>query len=300
VAMIYESRPNVTIDAAALCLKSGNSLILRGGSEALESNKALVGSIKVGLEKSGIPAGAVQLIERMEYEAIDELVRQAGFVDLVVPRGGEALIRRIAEKASVPVIKHYKGVCHLYVDESADLDMALEVVTNSKVQRPAVCNALEKVLVHEAVAPRFLPRLRERMPEVELRADPKAFAILSGKPGVKKADEEDWYAEYLDLILAVRVISGLEEAMDIIGTCGSGHTDGILSESHENIERFLATVDSAVVTVNASTRLADGGVFGLGAEIGISTDKLHARGPMGLKELTTYKWVVRGNGDLRR
>jgi glutamate-5-semialdehyde dehydrogenase len=300
VVMIFESRPNVTVDAAALCLKSGNAVILRGGSEALESNKALVGVIGKGLEKSAIPARAVQLIERKEYEAIDELVAQEGLVDLVIPRGGEALIRRVVENATVPVIKHYRGVCHLFVDESADLDMALEVVTNSKVQRPATCNALEKVLVHEAVASDFLPRLRVKMPQVELRVDPKAARILGGQALVKNGTEEDWHAEYLDLILGVRVVSGLDEAIDIIETYGSAHTDGILSRDAVNIRRFVGAVDSAVLTVNASTRLADGGVFGLGAEIGISTDKLHARGPMGLKELTTYKWVVRGDGDLRR
>jgi glutamate-5-semialdehyde dehydrogenase len=202
----------------------------------------------------------------------------------------------VVEQAEIPVIKHYKGVCHLYVDETADLDMAVELTVNSKVQRPATCNALEKVLVHEAVAKMFLPKLRAKMPQVELRGDKKACAILAG---IKEAAESDWYEEYLDLILTVRVVSGLEEAVRHIETYGSSHTDGIVSKSHENIERFVCAVDSAVVTVNASTRLNDGGIFGLGAEIGISTDKLHARGPMGLKELTTYKWVLRGNGDIR-
>jgi glutamate-5-semialdehyde dehydrogenase len=296
VAMIYESRPNVTVDAAALCLKAGNAAILRGGSEAMESNRALAAIIQEGLQVSGLEKEAVQLIERKEYEAIDALVKQRGLVDLVIPRGGEALINRILEQASVPVIKHYKGVCHLYVDQTADLDMAVEVVVNSKVQRPSTCNALEKLLVHESVAAQFLPKVRARMPQVELRGDERARAIL---PGIAAASEEDWYAEYLDLILAVRVVSGLEEAASLIETYGSSHTDGIISRDSLAIERFVAMVDSAVVTVNASTRLADGGEFGLGAEIGISTDKLHARGPMGLKELTTYKWVVRGNGNLR-
>jgi glutamate-5-semialdehyde dehydrogenase len=296
VAMIYESRPNVTLDAAALCLKSGNAVILRGGSEALESSMALVESIHKGLASAGVDEHAVQYVERTEYEAIDLLVTQEGLVDLVIPRGGEALIRRVVEKATVPVIKHYKGVCHIYVDESADLLMAAKVVTNAKVQRPGTCNALEKVLVHEAVAARFLPMIREMMKNVELRGDGRACEIL---PGTKAATEDDWYAEYLDMVLTVKVVSGLDEAVAHIETYGSRHTDGIVSSDAHAIERFVGMVDSSVLTVNASTRLNDGGIFGLGAEIGISTDKLHARGPMGLKELTTYKWVLRGNGDIR-
>jgi glutamate-5-semialdehyde dehydrogenase len=297
VGMIYESRPNVTVDAAALCLKSSNAAILRGGSEALETSRVLVQAIREGLAAAGVDGDAVQYIERTEYEAIDELASQTGLVDLVIPRGGESLIRRVMEKATVPVLKHYKGVCHLYVDETADLAMAADVVANSKVQRPGTCNALEKLLVQESVARRFLPLVREKMPNVELRGDEKSRAIL---PGIGAATEDDWYAEYLDLVLAVRVVSGLDEAVAHIEKYGTSHTDGILSRDAAAIERFVGTVDSAVVTVNASTRLSDGGVFGLGAEIGISTDKLHARGPMGLKELTTYKWIVRGNGDLRK
>jgi glutamate-5-semialdehyde dehydrogenase len=297
IAIIYESRPNVTLDAAALCLKSGNACILRGGSEALETSMALVECIRYGLSSAGVDGDAVQYVERTEYEAIDRLVTQAGTVDLVIPRGGEALIRRVVEKATVPVIKHYKGVCHIYVDESADLGMAAEIVTNSKVQRPGTCNALEKVLVHEAVAAQFLPLMREKMANVELRGDARTRAIL---PGTRSATEDDWYAEYLDMVLAVKVVSGLEEAVAHIETYGSRHTDGIVSRDSRSIERFLGMVDSSVLTVNASTRLNDGGIFGLGAEIGISTDKLHARGPMGLKELTTYKWILRGNGDLRK
>ena len=297
VAMIYESRPNVTVDAAALCLKSGNASILRGGSEARESSMALVGAIRAGLAEAGIDGDAVQYVERTDYEAIDLLVAQTGLVDLVIPRGGEALIRRVVEKATVPVIKHYKGVCHLYVDASADLAMAAGVVANSKVQRPATCNALETLLVHEAVAAEFLPMAKAAMPTVELRGDQSSRAIL---PGIAAASEEDWYAEYLDLVLAVKVVADLPEAVAHIETYGSSHTDGIIARDAAAIERFVVAVDSAVVTVNASTRLSDGGIFGLGAEIGISTDKLHARGPMGLRELTTYKWVVRGNGDLRR
>jgi glutamate-5-semialdehyde dehydrogenase len=297
IAMIYESRPNVTVDAAALCLKSGNAAILRGGSEALDSSTVLVKCIQEGLARVGVDGKAVQYVTRTEHEAIDYLVKQAGLIDLVVPRGREALIRRVTENATVPVIKHYKGVCHIYVDETADLAMAAEVVTNSKVQRPGTCNALEKLLVEESVAARFLPIVRQMMPQVEFRGDERARAIL---PGTKAATEEEWYEEYLDLILTVKVVKGLEEAAAHIEKYGSSHTDGICSSSARHIEQFVSLVDSAVVTVNASTRLNDGGIFGLGAEMGISTDKLHARGPMGLKELTTWKWVLRGNGDIRK
>jgi glutamate-5-semialdehyde dehydrogenase len=297
IAMIYESRPNVTVDAAALCLKSGNAAILRGGSEALESSKVLVECIREALSRVGVDGNAVQYVERTEHEAIDHLVQQTGLIDLVVPRGREALIRRVTENATVPVIKHYKGVCHIYVDETADLSMAAEVVTNSKVQRPGTCNALEKLLVEESVAERFLPMVRQTMPNVELRGDERVRSIL---PGTKLATEEEWYEEYLDLILTVKVVKSLEEAAAHIEKYGSSHTDGICSSDARHIEQFVSLVDSAVVTVNASTRLNDGGIFGLGAELGISTDKLHARGPMGLKELTTYKWVLRGNGDIRK
>jgi len=297
IVMIYESRPNVTVDAAALCLKSGNASILRGGSEAAHSSAALVKAIRAGLAAVGVDGDAVQYVERPEYEAIDLLVAQAGLIDLVIPRGGEALIRRVVRNAAVPVIKHYKGVCHLYVDDTADLAMAAEVAVNSKVNRPGTCNALEKLLVHRSIAPTFLPLVASRMPQVELRGDDATRAIL---PTARPATEEDWGAEYLDLILTVKVVDGLDEAVRHIERYSSSHTDGIISRDAAAIERFVNRVDSAVVTVNASTRLNDGGIFGLGAEIGISTDKLHARGPMGLRELTTYKWVVRGNGDIRR
>ena len=297
IVMIYESRPNVTVDAAALCLKSGNASILRGGSEAAHSSAALVKAIRAGLAAVGVDGDAVQYVERPEYEAIDLLVAQGGLIDLVIPRGGEALIRRVVQNAVVPVIKHYKGVCHLYVDDTADLAMAAEVTVNSKVNRPGTCNALEKLLVHRSIAPTFLPLVASRMPQVELRGDEASRAIL---PAVRPATEEDWGAEYLDLILTVKVVDGLDEAIQHIERYSSSHTDGIISRDAAAIERFVNRVDSAVVTVNASTRLNDGGIFGLGAEIGISTDKLHARGPMGLRELTTYKWVVRGNGDIRR
>jgi len=296
VAMIYESRPNVTVDAAALCLKSGNGVVLRGGSEALTSNQALAVVIREGLREAGLPEETVQLLERREHEGVSALVRQDRYVDLVIPRGGESLIRLVVDEATVPVIKHYKGVCHLYVDEGADLDMAKEVVRNAKVQRPATCNALETLLVHRAVSEKFLPLVEQRLKGVELRGCSRSKAIL---PNIKNAVEDDFYTEYLDMILAVKVVDSEDEAIEHIEKYGSSHTDGILSNSIENIERFVSQVDSAVVTVNASTRLSDGGVFGLGAEIGISTDKLHARGPMGIRELTTYKWVVRGRGDVR-
>ena len=297
IAMIYESRPNVTVDAAAICLKSGNAAILRGGSEALESSRVLVQCIREALARVGVDGNAVQYVERTEHEAIDYLVKQNGLIDLVIPRGRESLIRRVTENATVPVIKHYKGVCHIYVDETADLFMAAEVVTNSKMQRPGTCNALEKLLVQESVAEQFLPMVREKMPTVEFRGDERVRAIL---PGTKLATEEEWYEEYLDLILTVKVVKGLDEAAAHIEKYGSSHTDGICSSDSRHIEQFVSLVDSAVVTVNASTRLNDGGIFGLGAEMGISTDKLHARGPMGPKELTTYKWVLRGNGDIRK
>ncbi len=296
IAVIFESRPNVTIDAAALCLKSGNAVVLRGGSDAIESGKVLTGVIRSGLKDAGIDSDVVQYVERTEHEGIDWLVKQDRYIDLVIPRGGERLIKRVVEEATIPVIKHYKGVCHLFVDSSADIDMALNIVENAKMQRPAVCNALETLLVHRDVAEKFLPLVRQRLKGVELRGCERTTEII---PGIKSATEDDYYAEFLDLILAVRVVDSLDEAVSHIEKYGSHHTDGIISESVASIEKFVNSVDSAVVTVNASTRLSDGGVFGLGAEIGISTDKLHARGPMGLRELTTYKWVVRGKGDLR-
>jgi len=297
VAMIYESRPNVTVDAAALCLKSSNACILRGGSDALQSNLVLVDIIQEALEDAGVPKDAVCYVERTEHEGVDHLVRLQGLVDLVIPRGGESLVRAVTQKAKVPVIKHYKGVCHLFVDASAPVQTALRVVQNAKMQRPATCNALETLLVHEDIKNTLLPGLCDALAGVEIRGCEKTREIL---PSVKPAIEDDYYEEYSDLILTVKVVGSVEEAIRHIERYGSSHTDGILSEDIHNIERFTAAVDSAVVTVNASTRLSDGGVFGLGAEIGISTDKLHARGPMGTGELTTYKWIVRGNGDIRR
>lgn len=296
VAMIYESRPNVTVEAAALCLKAGNSVILRGGSAAMESNKALAAVIREGLGDTGVPPDAVQLVERREHEGVTWLVKQAEYVDIVIPRGGESLIRTVAEQATVPVIKHYKGVCHLYIDERSDAEMALSVVHNAKVQRPGTCNALETLLVHKKISAKFLPRLRQKLENVELRGCERTKKILKN---IAHATEQDFYTEYSDLVMNVKIVDSVEEAIAHIEKYGSSHTDGILSEDTRHIQKFVDMIDSAVVTVNASTRLSDGGVFGLGAEIGISTDKLHARGPMGLGELTSYKWVVRGNGDLR-
>jgi len=296
VAIIYESRPNVTVDAASLCLKSGNACILRGGSEAMESNKVLTQIIREAIGKVGIHSCCVQFVERSEHEGVNWLVKQSEYIDLVMPRGGESLIRKVVKEATVPVIKHYKGVCHLYIDEEAEIDMALEVVYNAKVQRPGTCNALETLLVNRRIAEKFLPELENKLKDVELRGCKETRAIL---PDIKKATEDDYYAEYLDMILSIKVVGSIEDAINHIEKYGSKHTDGIISKNINNIEKFVGRLDSAVVTVNASTRLSDGGVFGLGAEIGISTDKLHARGPMGIKELTTYKWVVRGNGDIR-
>jgi glutamate-5-semialdehyde dehydrogenase len=298
IAMIYEARPNVTVDAAALCLKAGNACILRGGREALESNRALARAVQTGLDSVGLPVHAVQLVPTTDREAIAELVQLDDLVDLCIPRGGEGLIRYVAEHARVPVIKHYKGVCHVYVHDSADLDLALSIVENAKVSRPGVCNALETLLVDREIAPVFLPRLVARLaPKVELRGD--AIARELGGPSVKPACEDDWYAEYLDLILAVRVVDGVAAAIEHIERYGSNHTEAIITSERSVADKFLREVDSSTVLVNASTRFADGGELGLGAEIGISTTKLHAYGPMGAEGLTTTKFVVRGTGQIR-
>jgi glutamate-5-semialdehyde dehydrogenase len=296
IAIIYESRPNVTIDASALCLKSGNAVILRGGSDAIESNNALTSIVRNALIETGIPVSTVQYVKRREHEGVKWLVKQADYIDLIIPRGGESLIRSVTSEASVPVIKHYKGVCHLYIDEDYDPDMALKVVYNAKVQRPGTCNALETLLVHEKVSKGFLTLLKQKFDNVRLKGCERTRKIISG---IDTATEEDYYAEYLDLVLAIRVVDSMDDAIDHIEKYGSNHTDGIISHNIQKIQKFVEMVDSAVVTVNSSTRLSDGGVFGLGAEIGISTDKLHARGPMGIRDLTTYKWVVRGDGDIR-
>jgi glutamate-5-semialdehyde dehydrogenase len=298
VAMIYEARPNVTVDAAALCLKAGNACILRGGREALESNRALLRAVQDGLASAGLPGDAVQLVPITDREAIADLVKLDELVDLCIPRGGEGLIRYVAENARVPIIKHYKGVCHVYVHAAADLEMAESIVENAKVSRPSACNSVETVLVDRAVAERFIPALVARLaPRVELRGDETVRAL--GGSGVRAATEDDWYAEYLDFVLAVRVVDGLQAAIDHIERYGSNHTESIITRDETVAERFLREVDSSTVMVNASTRFADGGELGLGAEIGISTTRLHAYGPMGAEGLTTTKFVVRGSGQVR-
>ncbi|MGB8993052.1 MAG: glutamate-5-semialdehyde dehydrogenase [Desulfobaccales bacterium] len=298
IGFIYESRPNVTVDAAALCLKSGNAVILKGGKEALESNLALARVMQEALAEAGAPQAAVQVIPSVAREATLALLQQDELVDLIIPRGGEGLIRFVAEHSRIPVLKHYKGVCHIFVDTSADLDMAEEVCFNAKVQRPGVCNAMETMLVHEAVAPEFLPRMfaRFRQARVELRGCPRTREIDAQ---VIPAQTEDWGAEFLDLILAVRVVPDLDAALDHIARYSSNHTEAIITRDYARAQRFLTEVDSSVVLVNASTRFNDGGELGLGAEIGINTSKLHAFGPMGLEELTTTKFIVYGDGQVR-
>ncbi|KKK43530.1 hypothetical protein LCGC14_3168310, partial [marine sediment metagenome] len=277
-------------------LKSGNAVILRGGKDAAESNKILAGIIRKAIAKTGLEADTVQYVDRGGHENVTWLVKQTGLIDLVIPRGGESLIESVVREAQVPVIKHYKGVCHLYIDEDCDMNMALDVTHNAKVQRPGTCNALETLLVNEKIGEKYLPMLKEKLEGVRVRGCSRTKQILKD---IEDAVEEDYYSEYLDMVLAIKVVDSIEEAIEHIEKYGSNHTDGIVSGSSDRIRMFVRMVDSAVVTVNASTRLSDGGVFGLGAEIGISTDKLHARGPMGVKDLTTYKWVVRGAGDLR-
>ncbi len=299
IGIIYESRPNVTADAAALCFKASNAVILRGGKEARHSNHAIAETLKEGGSRAGLPTHAVQLIGTTDRDAVRVLVQMTDFVDIIIPRGGEGLIRAVAEMSHVPVIKHYKGVCHTYVDASADLDMALIVCENAKVQRPGVCNAMETMLVHEAVAKDFLPRISERLLSqgVELRGDKASRRIV---PQMNPAVDEDWEEEYLDLILAVRVVPDIDAAIEHINTFGSHHSDAIVAGENTVQDAFCRQVDSATVYVNASTRFTDGAEFGMGAEIGISTDKLHARGPMGLEELTTYKFVINGDGQIKQ
>jgi glutamate-5-semialdehyde dehydrogenase len=300
VAMIYESRPNVTSDAAALCLKSGNAVILRGGSEAIHSNRAIADALRSGLEGTAVPVDAVQLVTTPDRAAIDVLLEQEDSIDLVIPRGGEGLIRAVTAKSRIPVLQHYKGVCHVFVDASADAGIAEEIVFNAKVQRPGVCNAVETLLVHEQAVPRSLRRIAERLIDagVELRGCPRTIAALPDLL-VTPATEDDWHAEYLDLILAVRVVDDLEEALAHIARYGSSHTEAIVTGDASRAAEFVSAVQSSTVLVNASTRFADGGELGLGAEIGISTSKLHAFGPMGARELTTKKFVVHGEGQIR-
>ena len=298
IGIIYESRPNVTADAAALCVKSGNAVVLRGGSEAIRSNTAIARILRDALSESGLPDDSVSIIERTDRSAIDCMLAAEDFIDLIIPRGGEGLIRSVAEKSRIPVIKHYKGVCHIYVDEGADVGQAVQVCVNAKVQRPGVCNAMETLLVHEKAAPGFLPAVASEMVRsgVELRGCPKTLRLL---PQAGPASEEDWGTEYLDLILAVKVVPSMEDAMDHIRRYGSLHTEAILTKDHARAMRFVREVDSSLVLVNASTRFNDGFQLGLGAEIGISTSKIHAFGPMGLEELTTTKFIAFGDGQVR-
>ncbi len=299
IGIIYESRPNVTPDAASVCLKSGNAVILRGGSESLRTNIVLADAMISALQENGVPEHAVQIIRVPGHEAVDELLKLDQYINVLIPRGGKGLIRRIAEGTRIPVIKHYEGICHLYLAEDAPDDMAVALSVNSKCQRVEVCNALETLLVDIKSAERLLPRLEEAFDKngVELRGCERTRCYL---PGIKPATEEDWSAEYLAPVLSVKIVDGLNEAVDFVNTFGSGHTDGIVTRSLELAHRFVNAVDSASVLVNASTRLSGGGDYGMGAVVGISTDKLHARGPVGPNDLTSYKWVVYGDGHLRQ
>lgn len=298
IGIIYESRPNVTAEAASLCLKSGNACILRGGSEAFHSNQAIAAVIAAGLESAGLPAAAVQLVETVDRAAVGELVRMKAHVDVIVPRGGKGLIERLNRESAIPMIKHLDGVCHVYIDSDADPVMAIAIAFNAKHEKYAVCNAMETLLVARSMAAEILPPLAQRMlaSGIELRGCPEVCAHV---PAAKLASESDWSEEYLGPVLAVRLVEGLDEAIAHINTYGSGHTDAIVTRDWSRARRFLAEVDSASVMVNASTQFADGFEYGLGAEIGISTDKLHARGPVGLEGLTTQKYVVLGNGEIR-
>jgi glutamate-5-semialdehyde dehydrogenase len=298
IGIIYESRPNVTIDAAGLCLKAGNAVILRGGSEALHSNQALAGIISRALVETGLPAKVVQVVPIRDREAVKVLLSQEEFIDLIIPRGGEGLIRFVVENSTIPVLKHYKGVCHVYVDDGADLEMAQNICFNAKVQRPGVCNSMETMLVHQSISQEFLTKMAERFIKagVEIRGCPETCRIL---PDARKADPSDWPEEYLDLILAVKIVKDMDQAISHIARYGSSHTEAIVTGDYKRARRFVRDVDSSVVLVNASTRFNDGGELGLGAEIGISTSKLHAFGPMGVEELTTTKFVVFGDGQIR-
>ncbi len=306
ILIIYESRPNVTVEAASLCIKSSNAVILRGGREAYNTNMILVDILRRSLEEAGIPADAVQFIDRQDREIVWELLKQEGKIDVAIPRGGEGLIRAVSENAKIPVIKHYKGVCNIYVDKDADLSKAYNIVFNAKVQRPSVCNAVENLLVHRDIAEIFLPRMAFYLGKagVELRCDEESFNILRSDPKldfiqIKRATEEDYYEEFLDLILAVKVVSDIDEAIDFIERHGSKHSDAIVTENYTKAMKFLNEVDSSTVYVNASTRFTDGNEMGLGAEMGISTDKIHARGPVALEELTITKYIVFGEGHIR-
>ena len=298
IGIIYEARPNVTADAAALCLKAGNAVILRGGSEAIHSNRAIAEVLQGVMKELGIPVAALSLIPFTEREGVLEMLKQEEFIDLIIPRGGESLIRFVVENSRIPVIKHYKGVCHIFVDEGADFDMAERIIVNSKTQRPGVCNALETILIHKNAAAGFIPRIAATLSglQVELRGD---AAFCSHAPQAAAATEEDWHAEYLELILACRVVDDLEAAIAHINRYGSLHTESIITRDYSRAQRFIREVNSSCVMVNASTRFADGNQLGLGAEIGLSTTKLHSFGPMGLEDLTTTKFIVYGDGQVR-
>ena len=298
LGIIYESRPNVTSDAAGLCLKSGNAVILRGASDAINSNKAVAKALVAGIKRSGLPEYCVQLLEDTSRETATEMMRLNDYIDVLIPRGGAGLIKSVVQNATVPVIETGTGNCHIFVDETADLEMAKAIVLNAKVQRPGVCNAAEKLLVHEAVANEFLPTIVKALREngVEVRGCEKAQAIVND---IKVIEEPEWHQEYLDLIIAVKVVKDVDEAIKHINKYISGHSESIVTESYKNSQKFLQRVDAAAVYVNASTRFTDGGEFGFGGEIGISTQKLHARGPMGLKELTTSKYIIFGDGQIR-
>lgn len=298
IGIIYESRPNVTCDAAGLCLKSGNVSILRGGSDAINSNKAIMTALTKGIERTGLPRECVQLIEDTRREVATEMMKLNEYIDVLIPRGGEGLIQSVVKNATVPIIETGTGNCHIYVDESCDFDMAIKIIVNSKVSRPSVCNSAEKLLINENIAEDFLPLVVKALREngVVLRGDKKSRSIIDS---IEKANDEDWGKEYLDYIMAVRIVKDIDEAIKHINKYGTGHSEVIITESYKNSQRFLQRVDAASVYVNASTRFTDGGEFGFGAEIGISTQKLHARGPMGLMELTTIKYIIYGNGQIR-
>lgn len=299
IAIIFESRPNVTVDASVLCLKAGNCVVLKGGSDAIRSNSAIADALRKAIRSKGLPEDAVSLVRSTDREAVKELLKQKRYIDCVIPRGGAGLIDMVVENSSIPAIETGVGNCHAYVEKTADLKMAGDIVFNAKVQRPSVCNAIETLLVDEDIAKAFLPVIAQRLKDagVELRGCAKTGKILAN---IKEASEDDWYAEYLDLILAIKVVSGVDEAIDHIGRYGSHHSEAIITADKEKALRFTSNLDSAAVYVNASTRFTDGYEYGMGAEIGISTQKLHARGPMGLKELTSYKYVIQGSGQIRK
>lgn len=298
IGFIYESRPNVTSDASALCLKSGNALILRGGKEAINSNRAIVEAIASALRQISVDPSAIQLVQTTDRAAVDALLRQDRYIDLIIPRGGESLIRAVTRKSTIPVIKHYTGNCHVYVDVDAEIEQAVEITVNAKCQRPGVCNAAESLLVHQAISADFLPAVGRQLAAqgVQMRGCVRSRELVDAEP----ATDEDWTTEFLDTILAIKVVDDLESAIEHINNYGSGHTDVIVSDSKVAIDQFVAAVDSASIMVNCSSRFSDGGEYGLGAEIGISTDKLHARGPMGAADLTTYKWIVTGEGQIKQ